>query len=303
MQTNYDKVKQLMMKYSFEKLQNRQDSLAVLDRLQKHEPQKIEDAKSLELLASALIYIYLKENGLSGRGGITAKDLAEYFGLKASSVTAKVMDVEFYVNGKKMKVERFKEYEFIDIDRFEVNEMYWEFLESEDADDAKKSIKSLKKMIKIDPDFFDTYISLHEYYLYNKEPKYALDILTKGFERAMNLVLKNGRFPDKLNWLFLENRHIIRVIFNYAMMMWTVENKKEALKLFHLLLKSNPNDNIGARYSIVALLEGYESQEHFEEQFINDDASSMDGMKMHEWFEKYSHKHKKEMAWWWELEE
>jgi tetratricopeptide (TPR) repeat protein len=301
MQTNYDKVKQLMMKYCFEKLQNNQDALKVLERLQKHEPQKIEDAKNLELLVSSLIYIYLKENGLSGRGGITAKDLAEYFGLKASSVTAKVMDLEFYVDGLKMKVKHHQEYEFIDIDRFKVNEMYWDFLESLDSEDITKSIKVLKKMIKTDLDFFDAYTTLYEYYLYDNEPKKALDILTKGYERAMNLVLDRGRFPDKLSWLFIENRHIIRVIFNYAAMMWTVENKKEALRLFKLLLKSNPDDNIGARYSIVALLEGYKSQEHFEEQFENDDGSGLDGMAMHRWFEKHAKKHKKEIGWWLEM--
>jgi len=298
MMANYDKVKQLMMEYCFEKLKNNQDALKVLDRLQKHEPQKIVDAKNLELLASALIYIYLKENGLSGRGGITAKDLAEYFTLKASSVTAKVMDLEFYVNGRKMKVKHHQEYEFIDIDRFEVSEMYWDFLESLDTQDIKKSIKMLKKIIKTDPDFFDAYITLHEYYLYDKEPKKALDILTKGYKRAMDLVLDRGQFPDKLSWMFVENRHIIRVIFNYANMMWMVENKKEALRLFNLLLKSNSDDNIGARYSIVALLEGYESQGHFEEEFENDDGSSLDGMAIHKWFEKHAKKHQKEIGRW-----
>jgi tetratricopeptide (TPR) repeat protein len=301
MQTNYNKVKQLMMKYCFEKLKNNQDALKVLDRLQKHEPQKIVDAKNLELLASALIYIYLKENGLSGRGGITAKDLAEYFTLKASSVTAKVMDLEFYIDGLKMKVKHHQEYEFIDIDRFKVNEMYWVFLESMESEDINKSIKALKKMIKTDPDFFDAYITLHEYYLYDKEPKKALDILTKGYERAMDLVLDRGQFPDKLSWLFMENRHIIRMIFNYATTMWVVANKKEALRLFNLLLKSNPDDNIGARYSIVALLEGYESQNHFDEEFENDDGSSLDGMAIHKWFEKHAKKHQKEIGWWLEL--
>jgi len=211
------------------------------------------------------------------------------------------MDLEFYVNSKKMKTKRFKEYEFIDIDRFEANEMYWDFLESGIVNDFKKSIEKLKKIIKKDPDFFDPYISLYEYYLFDKEPKKALDILTKGYERAMDRILDRGRFPDKLSWLFMENRHIIRMIFNYANMMWTVENKKEALRLFNLLLRSNPNDNIGARYSIVALLEGYESQEHFDEQFMDDHSYGLDAIALERWFEKYAKKHKKEIGWWLEM--
>ncbi len=39
MQTNYERVKQLVMRYCFEKLQNNQDVLEILDRLQKLEPQ------------------------------------------------------------------------------------------------------------------------------------------------------------------------------------------------------------------------------------------------------------------------
>jgi tetratricopeptide (TPR) repeat protein len=300
MQTHYDTLKQLILKYCFEKLQNNQDALKLLVALQTRQPQKIEDAKNLELLAASLIYIYLKREGLSGRGGVTAKDLAEYFGLKATSVTAKVMDIEYAVDDQKLQ--QLKMYEFIDVDRFKVNEMYWDFLERDERD-FKKGIKRLKEIIKSDPDFYDAYITLYEYHLYNKEPKKALDILTKGYNRAMDLLMPHGRFPDKLSWMFIENRHIIRVIFNYANMMWTVENKKEALRLFTMLLKSHPDDNIGARYVIVALLEGYESQEHFDEQFSDDGGMSLDAMALHHWFEKHAPKHKKEIGWWLEMEE
>jgi hypothetical protein len=48
--------------------------------------------------------------------------------------------------------------------------MYWEFIESEDAEHIEKSIKILKGIIKKDPDYFDPYITLHEYYIANKEP-------------------------------------------------------------------------------------------------------------------------------------
>ena len=54
----------------------------------------------------------------------------------------------------------------------------------------------LKNILRQDPDFFDTYTVLHEYYLnYGKGSK-AYNLMQKGYDRAINLVLnKNGRFP------------------------------------------------------------------------------------------------------------
>lgn len=52
------------------------------------------------------------------------------------------------------------------------------------------------------------------------------------------------------------------------------------------LLKSNHNDNIGARYSIVAILEGFDSQEEYEEQFASGNGMTLEYMAQEEWFEK-----------------
>ena len=68
-----------------------------------------------------------------------------------------------------------------------------------------------------------------------------------------------------------------------------------------LLLHSNPGDDIGARYGIVAILEGYDSQEDFEEEFS--DGEYLDWEKQEKWFFEKSQKHKKELGWWFELEE
>ena len=125
--------------------------------------------------------------------------------------------------------------------------MYWEFIESKEADNVKKSISILKKIIKKDPDYFDPYITLHEYYLLNGDPENAMDVLERGYKKALKLIMKKGKFPDVLLWGFIENRHIIRMLFNYAMFMWEIEEKEQALALMMSLLKSNPGDNIGAR--------------------------------------------------------
>jgi len=88
-------------------------------------------------------------------------------------------------------------YEFIDKDRFDVREVYWDFVESDDTD-ISKGIKKLKSMIKKDPDFFDAYTSLSDLYLVDENPEEMYKVLKDGYNRAMKLIVKRGKFPDEL---------------------------------------------------------------------------------------------------------
>ena len=303
MTDNYKTIEHKLRKYSFEFLKVSPEPLNMLEILNKNNPQMIQDAQKPNLLAGAIVYIYLKRNNLNGRGGITAKSVGEYFDVKGSAITQKAFDVEFWLEGRAKHLRTDEPYEFIDKDRFEVNELYWEFIESPEADDVKKSIKALKGMVKKDADYFDPYITLHEYYLMDRDFKNAIKIMEEGFKRAIDLIDNNGRFPDELPWGFIENRHIIRMIFNYGMFIWANEDKDIALNIFMELLKSNYNDNIGARYSIVAILEGFGSQEEYEEQFESKNGKGLDGMALEEWFYKAAQKHKNVIGWWLNLED
>lgn len=189
-------------------------------------------------------------------------------------------------------------YEFIDdADRYEVQTVYWDFLESAE-EDPKKAIKALKKMIKQDANFFDPYITLSEYYAISGDHQESFNILKTGYELAMKMVLKRGKFPDKLSWLFTENRHIIRIMYNYALKMWEIGEKSEALRVLQQLLASNTNDNIGARYAILALLKGYEDYEAWEEEFESADGYGLDAMGVEKWFNKFAQKYPEELGWW-----
>lgn len=303
MSDNYRTIEHQIRKYCFEFLKVSNEPLEMLSSLYEKHPQMIIDALKPNLLAAAIVYIYLKNNNLNGRGGITAKDLGQYFDVKAAAISQKTFDVEFRLYGMKAHLKENEEYEFIDRERFNINELYWEFLESFEADDVKKSIKALKSMIKKDANYFDPYITLHEYYLMDKDFANAIKIMESGFKRAIDLINNNGRFPDELPWGFMENRHIIRMIFNFGMFVWANEDKDIALNIFMQLLKSNHNDNIGARYSIVAILEGFNSQEEYEEQFLNESGDSLEYMKLEEWFYKSAQKHKKIIGWWLDLDE
>jgi len=302
MNANYKTIEHQLRKYSFEFLKVSPEPLNMLDKIQNSNPQMIEDAQKPNLLGAAIVYVYLKRNNLNGRGGITAKSVGEYFGVKAPAISQKAFYVENALYGMARYEQKSEPYEFIDEDRFEVNEMYFDFLESPVQNDIKKSIKALKAMIKKDKNFFDPYITLYEYYLLDRDFKNAIKIMEQGFQRAIDLIDMDGKFPDILNWGFVENRHIIRMIFNFAMFIWANDDDKEiALNIFMELLKSNPNDNIGARYSIVAILEGFESQDALEEKFESKDGMGMDGMALERWFNKAAQKHLDVIGWWFEL--
>ncbi|WP_425505068.1 hypothetical protein [Sulfurimonas indica] len=146
----------------------------MLEKLNKNNPKMIEEAQKPHLLAAAIVYIYLKHNNLNGRGGITAKSVGEYFKVKASAISQKAFDVENRLYGMARYEKKNEPYEFIDRDRFEVSEIYFDFLESPIQNDIKKSIQVLKAMIKEDKFFFDPYITLYEYYLMDRDFKNAV---------------------------------------------------------------------------------------------------------------------------------
>jgi tetratricopeptide (TPR) repeat protein len=306
MQRNYNSIKTLLRKYSFEFLKVSNEPFTMLDHLDKEYPEIIQDAQNLNLLAAAIVTVYLKDNDLSGRGKekITKKSVAEYFEVSSASLSEKYSAIHDYF-WHKMAEESLREesYEYIDMDRFEVNEMYWEFIASEDAEHITNSIKILKKIIKKDPDYFDPYITLHEYYHLNNESVKAYESLGKGYQRALRLIIRDGRFPDELLWGFIENRHIIRMLFNFAIFMWMVKDKDDALDLMLQLLHADTMDNIGARYSIVAILEGLESQEDFEEKFLAKDGDYLDWEKQERWFHEKAKKHEDVLGWWLNMED
>ena len=108
----------------------------------------------------------------------------------------------------------------------------------------------------------------------------------------MRLVLdENGKFPTSLPWLYMENRHIIRVMFNFALLLWLNSDTKNALVILNRLLKSNPNDNIGARYMIVAILDGIKSNYELEKMFDNG-SGYINWEAQEKWFLKAAKKYK-----------
>ncbi|QTD36226.1 hypothetical protein JL193_08590 [Polaribacter batillariae] len=171
-------------------------------------------------------------------------------------------------------------FEYIDEDH-SVTAEYYEILDS-DISDAKL-LSKMKSLINKDPYFFEPYTKVYDLLLYKRQVKEANKILDSGYKLALSRILdEQGNFPDFLEWGWLENRHIIRVILKKGLTLWQSGNTKTALDIFRNLFKSNPNDNVGVRYFILAILEGL-SYDTYTSLYENDVYLSD---KIFEWFEE-----------------
>lgn len=143
--------------------------------------------------------------------------------------------------------------EFID-EHHPVSQKYYEIMDRYNGKNTKAIISKLKKLIQIDPDYFNPYNTLQELLSEMGKQEDADIIIKQAYERALEKIVdKRGNWPDRLEWISLDNRHIIRAILNQALTFWKAGIIDSGLDLFRKLLHSNPNDNLGVRYFILAI--------------------------------------------------
>lgn len=173
---------------------------------------------------------------------------------------------------------------------------YYELLEKETT--LEKLYEELEKLIEQDPDFYDTYILIADILISEEKTEDARTLLYTAYTRALlRIVDSEGNLPKSLPWGWLENRHLIRAIDRWGLELWKQGKIEESLTIFRKLLKSNPNDNIGARFSILALRLGlgHEYEDRFESKNMPD---CVDGFKINKWFDKNSKNFPEEFDWW-----
>ncbi len=185
--------------------------------------------------------------------------------------------------------------EYIDKDRDKIRITYYDLMENIEVLERKDLEDKLRELINLDADFLDPYLILYEMYLEEDKKKKADEILDDAYSRAIKLITdKNGRWPDILDWSWLENRHIIRTILNKAMSLWDNGDTEEALNLLRKLLKTNPYDNIGARHYILAIRMGMSLKE-FERRF---DRGGYYDSELSDWFDENYNDFPDEFEWW-----
>ncbi|MBN2651519.1 MAG: hypothetical protein JXR63_03975 [Spirochaetales bacterium] len=184
--------------------------------------------------------------------------------------------------------------EFEDEQR-KIVEKYYEIQDSLTDDNVEEIIEELKTLKKEDPYFLDSYLLIAELLKYSNKYKQAEKQIDDAYEKALELVTDpSGIWPDRLEWGWLENRHIIRTFVNMGLKYWQETKTLEAYALFSKLLETNPNDNPGVRYYMVAILENL-SKNEFYARFENENGKNED---IEKWFQKGLKNHKKVFSQW-----
>ena len=176
-----------------------------------------------------------------------------------------------------------------------VEEEYYKVMDRFTGRNAPYIIPKLKRLIRLDPYYFEPYNSLVELMILVGKDSEAYNLINLASKRALKRIVdRNGKWPNLLKWSRIENRHIIMALLNRAIFYWDNEQPKKALGLFRKLLKSNPNDNIGARDFILAINMNM-TFDQFEDRFNKGGYYDKD---LIEWFDANYKKFPHEFEWW-----
>lgn len=110
------------------------------------------------------------------------------------------------------------------------------------------------------------------------------DLETRYFEACDRITEKEDVFNKVVLWVFMENRPLIRGLYNKANRLWEQGGIDQAHELFSKILKTNESDNIGARYAVKATEEKMRLIE-FERRFtFSDESGTFYKPELEEWF-------------------
>ena len=182
--------------------------------------------------------------------------------------------------------------EFTDKDHG-VMQKYYDICER-DSRDIRSVKTEMMKLIQEDPNFLDSYLYVCE--ILHSEGKYSEEekLLDEAYSRAISVITdRQGNWPDVLEWGWLENRHIIRTLINKGVSLWNKGKTEDALEFFRKILKSNPGDNGGVRYFILAIRMGMTYKE-YEKRF---DRGGYYNMDIVNWFDENFSKFPDEFDW------
>lgn len=157
----------------------------------------------------------------------------------------------------------------------------------------------LQHIVHTWPDFFMGHVELWYFYslFYDEECELAArDCLERALSMTDKIILdEKGNWPDVMDWLWLENRAVIRVLIAGARLKW--ERKMPALAKHTLrnVLKANPSDQPGVRFLILAINEKL-TFKGYQRKFEKKDGTLKPSI--HEWFSEKSKKYPEEFAEW-----
>jgi len=111
--------------------------------------------------------------------------------------------------------------------------------------------------LDIDKDNAQTHIGFVHLYSALKDKKKTNEYIKKAYAETR---IKFPSWPKRMEWGDMDNRAYMRAIQYRADLHADEEEKEKAIELYRLLLKMNPNDNQGARYTLAGLYAGISGQ-------------------------------------------
>ena len=182
---------------------------------------------------------------------------------------------------------------FRDIER-PVRADYQTLMEQGSSLGLEEITSSLQNIIKKDPCFLEPYLVLDEIFTETGELNKASEIREEAFNTAVELLSdEEGNWPDEIPWEE-ENQHIVRTILHKAISEWEQRNWQDTLDLFRLLLITNPNDNVAARFYLLAIRMGF-TFTGFEDRF---NKGGYYDNELNEWFNEHVERFPDEFDWW-----
>ena len=133
------------------------------------------------------------------------------------------------------------------------NDLYYDAMDAVDVKDYVNAEKFLKQALDLDPDCVQTYIGFTNLYADMKENEKARENIKIAFEKTKK---KFPKWPKSMPWGILENREYLRAMQYMADLYADDKREAEAIELYRLVLKLNPNDNSGTRYVLAGLYAG-----------------------------------------------
>lgn len=137
----------------------------------------------------------------------------------------------------------------------QVEDLYYDAMELADSGKggARKAEKLLVKALKLDPHSVQVHIGFaHVYGALGNKVKAEVHI-KNAYQETQKLF---PIWPKRMEWGVLENRPYMRAVQYRADLYADAKENEKAAELYRLLLKMNPNDNQGVRYTISGIYAG-----------------------------------------------
>lgn len=184
--------------------------------------------------------------------------------------------------------------EYID-KRHLVSDDFYDILERKDFIDKQTIIKDLTRLIEKDPFFFESYTELYKLLKVTENTEQAKNIIENGYSKCKDyLINETGGIERNISYSYVDNRHILRVFFHFGEYLWENLKKSEGLEIFRTIFAMDPEDKMGIRYFILAILMNL-SFKDFNRRFIKKGYFSN---KIETWFKRHYKKFYEDFSYW-----